>query len=102
MNTGSGTNYASDTGQYEMSQMPTDVPTRISWLREYVLSGEDARRIIRGDANYARSELNAVQNQYRMFNRDGNFTQREENTIDRRLNKLTRRLDRSWEQARAY
>jgi hypothetical protein len=37
-----------------------------------------------------------------MFNRDGRFTQREEMTIDKRLDRLTRRLDKNWRQARAY
>ncbi len=87
---------------YNMSQMPTDVATRISWLREYVRSGEQARRIGRADANYARSELSAIASQHRMFGRDGNFTRREAQTVDKRLDRLTRRLDKTWRQARAY
>lgn len=96
------TNYMPGNGQYDMSQMPTDIPTRISWLHDYVRSAEDAGRINRGDANYVRTELKAVESQNRMFNRDGRFTQREENTINRRLDRLTMRLDKEWRQARAY
>jgi Glycine zipper 2TM domain len=99
---GDNTDYRPGNGQYDMNKMPTDISTRISWLREYVRSGVQARRINRSDAQYARSELNAVESQNRMFNRDGRFTQREENTIDKRLDRLTRRLDKDWRQARAY
>ncbi len=99
---GRGDDYDRGNGGYNMSQMPTDVPTRISWLREYVRSGESARRINRADANYARSELSAIASQYRMFDRDGDFTQREQRQVDKRLDRLTRRLDRTWQQARAY
>eukprot|EP01041_Mallomonas_annulata_P014489 gene14489-30844_t len=101
-NYGDNTNYQPGDGQYNMNQMPTDIPTRISWLREYVRSAEQARRIDRSDANYARTELRAIESQNRMFNRDGRFTQREERTVDKRLDRLTKRLDRNWTQARAY
>ena len=96
------TNYVSGDGRYDMGQMPTDISTRISWLREYVRSSEQARRIGRGDANYARAELTAVEKQNRTFNRDGRFTQREQRTIDQRLDRLTTRLDKTWRRARAY
>ena len=99
---GNDTDYRPGGGQYDTSQMPSDIPTRISWLREYVRSAEDARRITRADAQYARSELKATESQNRMFNNDGRFTQREEMTIDKRLDRLTRRLDKDWRQARAY
>lgn len=88
--------------QYNMDQMPTDISTRISWLREYIRAGIQARRIGRSDANYARSELTAIEKQNRMFSRDGRFTQREQRTIDHRLDRLTARLDKTWRQARAY
>lgn len=88
--------------QYDLGQMPNDIPTRISWLREYVRNGEDARRIKRTDASYARSELTAIEKQNRSFNRDGRFTQKEQRTIDQRLDKLTTRLDKNWRQALAY
>lgn len=101
-NDGSDVNYVPGNGEYNMSQMPTDVQTRISWLREYVRSGESARRINRTDASYARSELNAIGKEYRMFERDGNFTQREQRMVDKRLDRLTRRLDKTWRQARNY
>ena len=95
-----GDNFAGADGRYNMNQMPTDVPTRISWLREYVQSGESARRINRTEARFARSELSAISREYRMYERDGSFTQREQRTVDKRLDRLTRRLDRNWQQAR--
>jgi hypothetical protein len=101
-NYGNNTDYRPGDGSYDMNQMPTDISTRISWLREYVRSGVQARRINRSDAQYARSELKAIEAQNRTFNRDGRFTQREENTVTRRLDRLTTRLDREWRQARAY
>lgn len=104
-NNGYGNNdadYRPGNGQYDMNQMPTEIGTRITWLREYVRSGVQARRINRADAQYARSELKAIETQNQMFNRDGRFTQREENTVTRRLDRLTTRLDREWRQARAY
>ncbi len=96
------TDYRPGNGQDDMNQMPTEIGTRISWLREYVRSGVQARRINRADAQYARNELRAIEGQNQMFNRDGRFTQREENTVTRRLDRLTTRLDREWRQARAY
>ena len=96
------TNYVSGTGSYEMDQMPTDITTRISWLREYVREGERAGRIRRADANYARAELDATASQERMFNRDGRFTTKEERQITKRLDRLTTRLDRNWRQASRY
>lgn len=82
--------------------MPTDIPTRISWLREYVREGETSGRIRRGDANYARAELNATNRLYRSYSRNGDITNREEEQIERRLDQLTNRLDRNWRQARRY
>jgi Glycine zipper 2TM domain len=95
-------NYVSGTGSYDMDQMPTDITTRISWLREYVREGERSGRIRRADANYARAELDATASQERMFNRDGRFTNREERQISKRLDRLTTRLDRNWRQASRY
>ncbi len=92
--------YRPGTGQYDLNQMPTDIPTRISWMREYVRSGVQARRIDRAGAQYARRELTAIETQNRQFNRDGRFTQREEQMIENRLDRLTRRLDRNWDQGR--
>lgn len=97
-----GGNYADSSGSYDMDDMPTDIPTRISWLREYVREGETAGRIRRVDARYARDELEAVASQERMFRRDGNLTDREERQIERRLDRLTNRLDRNWRQASRY
>ena len=96
------TRFVSGTGSYDMDQMPTDIPTRISWLREYVREGERAGRIRRVDGNYARAELDATASQQRMFSRDGNFTMREERQISKRLDRLTNRLDRNWRQATRY
>lgn len=94
--------YRPGNGQYDMNQMPTEIGTRITWLREYVRAGVQAQRINRTDAQYARTELRSIESQNQMFNRDGRFTQREENTVTRRLDRLTTRLDREWRQARAY
>ena len=101
-NNGNNTDYRPGTGNYNMSQMPTDIPTRTTWLREYVRSAVQAQRLNRTDAVYARGELKAVEAQNRTFNRDGRFTQREQNTITRRLDRLTQRLDSNWRRARAY
>lgn len=97
-----GTDYRPGDDRYDMSQMPTDIATRITWLREYIRAGVQAQRIERSDAQYARTELRAIESQNQMFNRDGRFTQREESTITRRLDRLTDSLDREWRQARAY
>ncbi|MFN3619204.1 glycine zipper 2TM domain-containing protein [Sphingorhabdus sp.] len=94
--------YRPGSGQYDLNQMPTDISTRIIWMREYVRSGVQARRINQATAEYARRELSAIEAQNRQFNRDGRFTQREENTIDKRLDRLTKRLDKNWRQARRY
>jgi hypothetical protein len=94
--------YRPGSGQYDLNQMPTDISTRISWMREYVRSGVQARRIDQANAQYARRELSALEAQNRQFNRDGRFTQREEQTIEKRSDRLTRRLDRNWRQARNY
>ncbi len=88
------------TGHYDLSQMPHDIPTRISWMREYVRTALQSQRIRRVDAQYARRELTAIDGQNRMFNRDGRFTQREQQNIDRRLDRLTSRLDKTWRQGR--
>ena len=96
------TRYGPGDGRNDMKQMPTDIPTRISWLHEYVRSAVQARRINRPDASYARNELKAIETQNRTFHRDGRFTQREEISVNRRLDRLTKRLDREWRQVRAY
>jgi len=96
------TQYRQGTGQYDLNQMPTDIPTRISWMREYVRTALQSQRISRVDAQYARRELTAIDSQNRMFMRDGRLTQREEQKIENRLDRLTSRLDRTWRQDRAY
>lgn len=88
--------------QYDLSQMPNDTPTRISWMREYVRTALQSQRISRVDAQYARRELTAIEGQNRMFNRDGRFTPREQQNIERRLDRLTSRLDKTWRQGRNY
>lgn len=94
--------YRPGTGQYELNQMPTDISSRIVWMREYVRSGMQSRRIDQASAQYARRELSAIEAQNHQFNRDGRFTQREEQMIEKRLNKLTKRLDKNWRQAINY
>lgn len=94
--------YRPGTGQYDLSQMPSDIPSRMSWMREYVRTALQSRRISQAEAQYARRELTAIDSQNRMFNRDGRFTQREQQNIDRRLDRLTSRLDKTWRQTRNY
>lgn len=95
-----GSSQAGASGRYDWNDMPTDVPTRISWLREYVRESQNAGRLRRTDADYAKAELDATNSLYRSFSRDGNFTRREQNQVERRLDRLTNRLDRNWRQAR--
>jgi hypothetical protein len=80
--------------------MPHDIPTRMTWMREYVRTALQSQHISRVDAQYARRELTAIEGQNRTFNRDGRFTQREQQNIDRRLDRLTRRLDKTWRRGR--
>ena len=86
----------------ELGQMPTDISTRIIWMREYLRSRLQSRRITQNSAQYARRELTAIEGQNRQFNRDGRFTQREAQMIEKRLNRLTKRLDKNWCQALNY
>ena len=90
------------TGPYDLGQMPTDISTRIIWMREYVRSGLQSRRITQNSAQYARRELTAIEAQNRQFNRDGRFTQREAQMLEKRLDLLTKRFDKNWRQARNY
>ena len=94
--------YRPGTGPYDLGQMPTDVSTRIIWMREYVRSGLQSRRITQNSAQYARRELTAIEAQNRQFNRDGRLTQREAQMLEKRLDRLTRRFDKNWRQARNY
>ena len=94
--------YRPGTGQYDLSQMPRDIPTRMIWMREYVRTALQSQRISRVDAQYARRELTAIEAQNRIFNRDGRFTQREKQNIDRRLDRLTSRLDKTWRPGRNH
>ena len=94
--------YRPGTGPYDLGQMPTDISTRIIWMREYVRSGLQSRRITQNSAQYARRELTAIEAQNRQFNRDGRFTQREAQMLEKRLDRLTRRFDKNWRQARNY
>ena len=94
--------YRPGTGPYDLGQMPTDVSTRIIWIREYVRSGLQSRRITQNSAQYARRELTAIEAQNRQFNRDGRLTQREAQMLEKRLDRLTRRFDKNWRQARNY
>lgn len=111
VSTRSGSYQANDTrnnqyrpgdGQYDLNQMPTDISSRISWMREYVRSANQARRIDKTSAQYARRELAAIEAENRQYNRDGRFTQREQQMIEKRLDRLTSRLDSNWRQARNY
>lgn len=97
-----GNEYRPGTGQYDMSQMPMDIQTRISWMREYIRSAVQARRISQAEAQYARRELSSIEAENRVFMRDGRFTAREEQKIENRLDRLTTRLDRTWRRDRAY
>ena len=94
--------YRPGTGPYDLGQMPTDVSTRIIWMREYVRSGLQSRRITQNSAQYARRELTAIEAQNRQFNRDGRLTQREAQMLEKRLDRLTKRFDKNWRQARNY
>jgi hypothetical protein len=94
--------YRPGTGPYDLGQMPTDISTRIIWMREYVRSGLQSRRITQNSAQYARRELTAIEAQNRQFNRDGRFTQREAQMLEKRLDRLTKRFDKNWRQARNY
>jgi hypothetical protein len=94
--------YRPGTGPYDLGQMPTDISTRIIWMREHVRSGLQLRRITQNSAQYARRELNAIEAQNRQFNRDGRFTQREAQMLEKRLDRLTKRFDKNWRQARNY
>ena len=94
--------YRPGTGPYDLGQMPTDVSTRIIWIREYVRSGLQSRRITQNSAQYARRELTAIEAQNRQFNRDGRLTQREAQMLEKRLDRLTKRFDKNWRQARNY
>jgi hypothetical protein len=77
--------YRPGMGPYDLGQMPTDISTRIIWMREY-----------------ARRELTAIEAQNRQFNRDGRITQREAQMLEKRLDRLTKRFDKNWRQARNY
>ena len=92
--------YRPGTGQYDLNQMPTDIASRISWMREYVREPVQSQQMDRASARYARRELTAIEAQNRQFNRDGRFTSREEQTIQRRLDGLTTRFEQSERQAR--
>ena len=94
--------YRPGRGPYDLGQMPTDVSTRIIWMREYVRSGLQSRRITQNSAQYARRELTAIEAQNRQFNRDGRLTQREAQMLEKRLDRLTKRFDKNWRQARNY
>ena len=94
--------YRPGTGPYDLGQMPTDVSTRIIWMREYVRSGLQSRRITQNSAQYARRELTPIEAQNRQFNRDGRLTQREAQMLEKRLDRLTKRFDKNWRQARNY
>ena len=94
--------YRPGTGQYDLNQMPTDISTRISWMREYIRNSVQSQQMDRATAQYARRELTAIEAQNRQFNRDGRFTQREEQMIERRLDRLTTRFQQSDRQARNY
>ncbi|MFM9898154.1 hypothetical protein [Sphingorhabdus sp.] len=89
-------------GPYELGQLPTDISTRIIWMREYVRSGLQSRHISQNSAQYARRELTAIEAQNRQFKRDGRFTQREAQIIEKRLDRLTKQLVKNWRQARNY
>jgi hypothetical protein len=94
--------YRPGTGTYDLGQMPTDISTRIIWMREYVRSELQSRRITQNSAQYARRELTAIEAQNRQFNRDGRLTQREAQMLEKRLDRLTKRFDKNWRQARNY
>lgn len=94
--------YRPGNGQFDQSQMPTDIASRISWMREYIRNGVQSQQMDRTSAQYARRELAAIEAQNRQFNRDGRFTQREEQMIDRRLDRLTTRFQQGNRQARNY
>ena len=86
----------------ELGQIPTDISTRIIWMLEYVRSRLQSRRITQNSAQYARRELTAIEAQNRQFNRDGRLTQREAQMLEKRLDRLTKRFDKNWRQARNY
>ena len=92
--------YRPGTGQYDLNQMPMDIASRISWMREYIRNSVQSQQMSRASAQYARRELTAIESQNRQFNQDGRFTSREEQTIRRRLDQLTRRFEQSERQAR--
>ena len=96
----SNTQYRPGTGQYALNQMPLDISSRISWMREYIRDSVQSQQMSRASAQYARRELTAIEAQNRQFNRDGRFTAREEQTIRRRLDRLTTRFEQSERQAR--
>jgi len=96
----SNNQYRPGTGQYDLNQMPMDISSRISWMREYIRDSVQSQQMSRASAQYARRELTAIQVQNRQFNRDGRFTAREEQTIRRRLDRLTTRFEQSERQAR--
>ena len=81
--------YRPGTGPYDLGQMATDISTRIIWMREYVRSGLQSRRITQNSAQYARRELTAIEAQNRQFNRDGRLTRREAQMLEKRLDRLT-------------
>lgn len=96
----SNTQYRPGMGQYDLNQMPMDISSRISWMREYIRDSVQSQQMSRARAQYARRELTAIEVQKRQFNRDGRFTAREEQMIRRRLDRLTTRFEQSERQAR--
>jgi Glycine zipper 2TM domain len=94
--------YGNNDQGYDANRMPTDLDGRIAWLRDYVRTDRD-RQFNRSETNYAMRELNAIDSQHRTFARSGGrLTVREEATLRTRLDRLTRRLDISNQQARGY
>lgn len=96
----SNNQYRPGTRQHDLNQMPMDISSRISWMREYIRGSVQSQQMSRASAQYARRELTAIEVQNRQFNRDGRFTVREEQTIRRRLDRLTTRFEQSARQAR--
>ena len=71
-----------------------DIDARIQSLRQWV--NQDRVGLSRPETNWARREINAIKSQHRMFERSGGrLTVREEAQLERRLDTLSRRIERA-------